>query len=535
MATLDDLQRWMTSPKETEHLEFKEAKAAFDKDKLVKYCAALANEGGGQLVLGVSDKVPRKVVGSTAFADLGAVKLELMTRLRLRIDAEELHHADGRVVVFTAPSRPIGTAVAVDGAYWMRAGESLVAMTPDQLKRIFDEGVADFSATTVPGATLADLDDGAVEVFKAMWERRQPPPRARNSEQLLEDAELLVDGQVTVAAMVLFGTRRGLGRYLAQSELIFEYRSEEDAISSAQRVELRQGFLAIHDELWRLVNLRNTVHQFVQGLFRTDIPAVNERAFREAILNAVCHRDYRMQGSIFVKQWPSRVEITSPGGFPPGITLENILSRQAPRNRRLAEAFGKCGLVERSGQGVDLLFETAVREGKQPLDFAGTDAYQVRLTLHGRVEDEGFLRFLAQVNLDLKRALSLDDLQVLNAIRRDAPVPKTVQARVSSLVDLGLIERAGKARLVLARKYYRVMGTAATYTRRRGLDRETNKALLMKHIAENPGVQLAELCEVLPSLSAEQVRTLLRQLKQAGEVHIRGLTKAGRWYPGAGT
>lgn len=107
------------------------------------------------------------------------------------------------------------------------------------------------------------------------------------------------------------------------------------------------------------------------------------------MLNAVCHRDYRLQGSTFIKQWPSRVEITSPGGFPPGITVANILSRQSPRNRRLAEAFGKCRLVERSGQGADLLFETAVREGKVPLDYRGSDEFQVRLTLHGRVEDEG--------------------------------------------------------------------------------------------------------------------------------------------------
>lgn len=62
--TLDTLTQWLTTPAESEHLEFKEAKQQYDSSKLLRYCAALANEGGGYLVLGVSDKLPRRVVGS---------------------------------------------------------------------------------------------------------------------------------------------------------------------------------------------------------------------------------------------------------------------------------------------------------------------------------------------------------------------------------------------------------------------------------------------------------------------------------------
>ncbi|MGA7498724.1 MAG: ATP-binding protein [Isosphaeraceae bacterium] len=109
------LQEWL-SAKEDEHLEFKEAKANFHFDKLVKYCAALANEGGGSIILGVTDKPPRRVVGSTAFAELGRTKAGLIDRLRLRIEATEIAHPDGRVLIFTAPSRPIGMPVAVEGA-----------------------------------------------------------------------------------------------------------------------------------------------------------------------------------------------------------------------------------------------------------------------------------------------------------------------------------------------------------------------------------------------------------------------------------
>ncbi len=298
---------------------------------------------------------------------------------------------------------------------------------------------------------------------------------------------------------------------------------------------MRDAFLLIDDELWRLVNLRNTVHSFVDGLFRRDIPTFNERAFREAALNAVCHRDYRQQGSIFIKQSPSALEITSPGGFPPGITVENILTRQSPRNRRLAEAFGKCGLVERSGQGADLLFETAVREGKTPLDYRGSDAFQVRLTLHGEVEDENFLRYLEQGTRDAGRSLSVGELRVLDAIRREHPIPAGETSSVRALVDLGLVERAGKQRLVLSRKYHQVIGTPGAYTRKAGLYRDTNKALLLKHLSANPGAPLSDLCEVLPSLSADQVKTLLKELKRQGLAHSEGRTRAGRWFSTTGS
>ena len=95
-----------------------------------------------------------------------------------------------------------------------------------------------------------------------------------------------------------------------------------------------------------------------------DLPTFAEVPVREALLNAVAHRDYRLGGSIFVRQFSKRLEVISPGGLPPGITPENIIDQQNPRNRRLAEALARCGLIERSGQGLNLMVESAVRQGK---------------------------------------------------------------------------------------------------------------------------------------------------------------------------
>ena len=282
----------------------------------MKYCAALANEGGGRIVLGVTDARPRKVVGTQAFPDLQRTKAGLIERLHLRIDVEELSHPDGRVLVFTAPSRPIGMPVQFEGAYWMRSGEALKPMTPDALKRIFDESHPDFSAEVCAKATIEHLAPEAIETFRRMWIERSGN-RALDRlehEQLLRDAELLTDDGLTYAALILFGTRRALGKFLAQSEVIFEYRSDEASISYQQREEYRQGFFLFRDELWNKIDLRNDLHHYQDGMVMRQIPTFNESVVREAVLNAVSHREYRLAGSVFVRQLPRKVEIVSPGG-----------------------------------------------------------------------------------------------------------------------------------------------------------------------------------------------------------------------------
>jgi ATP-dependent DNA helicase RecG len=265
--TPEQLQHIMERP-ENEHLEFKEAKASFEFEELVQYSVALANEGGGRMVLGVTNKQPRKIVGSQAFQDLERTKLGLVERLHLRIDAEALQLPEGRVVVFQVPPRPIGMPVQYKGAYWMRSGESLVPMTPDQLKRIFDESGPDFSAEIAKSVTFADLNPEAIARFREMWKRKSGNSALQgvSDVQLLTDAELLIDGAVTYAALILFGTGKTLGRHLAQSEVVFEYRSSEASVQFQQRKEFREGFFLFDEELWKTINLRNDVQHYQEGL-----------------------------------------------------------------------------------------------------------------------------------------------------------------------------------------------------------------------------------------------------------------------------
>jgi len=533
---VEQLQQWLKA-QEGERFEFKEAKNRFSFDDLTKYCCALANEGGGRVILGVADRRPRRVVGTKAFLQVEDVRRSLMEKIPLRIDVWEVPHPDGRVLVFHMPTRPLGTALRCDGVYWSRQADSLVPMSEDKLRAIFAETGRDFSAEVCAGAGFEDLDRQAIEDFRRRWVEKSKRDAliGVDPQQLLRDAELLLPGGLTYAALILFGTRAALGRFLAQAEVIFEYRSSDAAGPAAQRVEYRQGFFSFYEDLWAKVSLRNDLQHYQDGLFVRDIPTFAERSVREAILNAVSHRDYQLGGSVFLRQYPRRLMAESPGGFPPGITPENILDRQAPRNRRIAETFARCGLVERSGQGMNLMFEESIRQGKLRPDFGGTDAYQVTLTLHGQVQDARFVKFLEEIGREIQVGFDVHDFLLLDLVNRQAPVPSGLQPRLRRLADIGVVETVGRGRgtrYLLAQRFYATSGEEALYTRRKGLDREQSKALLLKHLqaAFPEGCAMEELNQVVPALSRESVRRLLHELRREGKVRLEERRRWSRWF-----
>lgn len=535
MSTPDEITRWLGEP-EGERLEFKEARNNFHFDTLVDYCVALANEGGGKILLGVTDARPRRVTGSRAFAEPGRTEAGLYERLRHRIPIEEVMHDGQRLLIAHVPSRLPGTAWEHNGRYLRRAGDALVPIPGNELQLMFAEAGPDYSAQTVD-AGLDTLAPRALTEFRQRWARKAGNPRILDWSdlELLTNAELVVDGQVTIAALVLLGTREALGRHLAQAEIVFEYRSAEAAGPAQERLEQREGFLSIHDVLWERINRRNDRQSYQDGLFRYDIPTFDEVAVREALLNAVAHRDYRLGGSIFVRQYARRLEVVSPGGFPIGITPENIIDQQHPRNRRLAEVLGKCGLIERSGQGLNLMVESAVRQSKPLPDFAGSSAHEVRLRLAGTVQDPAFIRFLERLGEERLRGFSTHDFLLLDALRRHQPVAGALQTRLPALVDAGVVERHGRGRgvrYILSRGMYAALGQRGVYTRERGLDHETNKALLLQHISLNnaEGCPLSDLKQVLPALTGPQVQGLLQELRAEGRIRVVGNRRWARWY-----
>lgn len=177
---------------------------------------------------------------------------------------------------------------------------------------------------------------------------------------------------------------------------------------------------------------------------------------------------------------------------------------------------------------------SAREESKSRPDFSDSDAYQVSIVLPGEIQDPRFLRFLEQARHEGLALFSLHDLLVLDLVHREQPIPEELKPRVPLLVDNGIVEPAGRGRHMLSRRLYGFLGKKGVYTRKRGLDRETNKMLLLKHIEDSSpgGAELKELLQVLPALSEDQVKKLIQELKFEKRIHLTGRAKRSRWHLG---
>lgn len=188
--------------------------------------------------------------------------------------------------------------------------------------------------------------------------------------------------------------------------------------------------------------------------------------------------------------------------------------------------------VERSGQGMNRMFERSIRQGKQRPDFSGTDEYQVTLTLHGQVTDPRFVTFLEQVGQETLESFSTEDFLVLDHVHRDQPIPADLRQSANRLRDVGVLEAVGRGRGVrylLSRRFHRFLGTEGAYTRLRGLDKEHNKELLVQHLAREGPTAMEVLQQVLPGLSRHQIARLLDSLRSEGRVDLEGVSRGSRW------
>lgn len=529
-----DTIKELLEAKEGEHIQFKEAKKRFDSGEAARCCCALANDGGGKLVFGITDKRPRSVVGSLAFEQPERTRMGLIEQLKVAVDFQLYNYEGKRVLVFDVKSRPIGMPVQYEGTAWIYEGDSLIPMPETTRRKIYEEIGEDFSGKICSGATIDDLDETAIENFRAKWIEKSKKRQyaTLTKEQLLIDCGAMTDQGITFAALILFGKHSAVLKYLPQAEIVFEYRSSEASGPANQREEFKMGFFSCYDRIWDLINLRNDKQHYQEGFFVFDISTFNERIVREAILNAVSHRNYQMAGSVFIRQFHDRLIVESPGGFPFGITIDNILDRQLPRNRRIAEILSLCGMVERSGQGMNLMYELSVQEAKALPDFTGTDDYFVMLTLSGLIINKTMLSVISRIGEKNMEALSTDDFLTIDALFREKPLTNKMQSRLKHLTDMGIVEHIGRKKFVLAKSLYAASGQSGVHTRRVGLDRNTNKELLLKHIRDNndAGTSFKELQQVLPSLSRNEVQVLMRELRRDGKVICVGKTSAARWF-----
>ncbi|MGH9930562.1 MAG: ATP-binding protein [Pyrinomonadaceae bacterium] len=364
-TTIEELESLMDVPAEHENLEFKAATASggIHSDRILKYCVAISNEGGGKLILGVSNERPRKVVGTQAASDPAGMQKKILDTLHFLVRVEELQHPDGRVVIFHIPSRDRGTARQHEGAYWMRSGEELKPMTPERLKEIFEEGKPDWleghSATGLTAEEVVELLD--TQTFFTLLGMTYPSEREAVIGRLV--TERLVDAGDD-------GLRiRRIGALLLAKRL----EDFPDLSRKAPRVVVYIGGSKIETKLDQLgtkgyaVGFQGLVkyvmsqlpqNEVIVNALRREIKLLPEIVIRELAANALIHQDFSEEGmGMMVEIYDNRVEISSPGE--PIVPVNRFIDGYQSRNERLANLMRRFGICEEKSSGIDKVVQAA--------------------------------------------------------------------------------------------------------------------------------------------------------------------------------
>lgn len=358
-----DIDGLLSVRSENERLEFKEAKTGFGFDKLVDYCVAIANEGGGRIVLGVTDQPPRRVVGTAAFEIPERTTAGIHERLHCKVTCDEVQHPDGRALVFQVPSRPVGQPVHHDGRYLMRAGESLVAMSPDQLQAIIEEKRPDWALRPAragcDGQAVVDLLD--TQGFFDLLLLPYPSDRAAVLARLAEEGAITAveDGwAITNLGAILFAKHLNQFDLLTRrSPRVVVYDGTGKLVTQLER-QVARGYAVGFQELVDFITQQVPTNEVIKQAIRATVPMFPEIAIRELVANALVHQDFSVSGgTVMIEIYDDRIEISSPGE--PFIATERFIDGYRSRNERIADLMRRMGICEERGSGIDKVVKAA--------------------------------------------------------------------------------------------------------------------------------------------------------------------------------
>ncbi len=546
-------------PSETLRIEFKSDRKRLSDRELVEALTCLANAEGGELWLGVEDNG---------------------TPTGLHADHENLAGLSGLVAGRTSPSLPVTVeAVTVSGLKLARIevpkASTIVATTsgmylrrrlkPDgtpecvpllpheRISRAGQLGLSDASAQPVAGTTLDDLDPLERERL------RQAVRQYGGDRVLLELDDEALDGALrftrqggdgkrvpTLAGLLVIGKEDALREHVATHELAFQVLAQENV----QFNEFRR-FPLLKAMDWLETNFRpyNPEKEIQVGLFRVPVPKVDAGAFREAMANALVHRDYHRLGAVHVRMDDWGLTVSNPGGLVDGVTLDNLLTTEPrPRNPVLADAMKRIGIVERSGRGVDKIYRGMLRFGRPEPDYSRTDRNNVVLQLATVEADEAFLKLLIEEEKRQdKDALPIDSLIVLATLRNEKRLGTEALARhmqrdvaqarriIQQLVEAGLVQAYGSSRnrtYTLSADVYQARGEQVAYTRQAGFSDLQHEQMVLGHVQHHRQIRRSDVIE-LCHLNKDQASRLLKRLKDEGKLVQHG-TRRWTFYTAGG-
>ncbi len=533
---------------ETLAVEFKsDAKGLSDRD-LVAAVVALANTEGGALLLGVEDD--GTVTGlHVSHANVSGIPSLIANKtnpsISVRVESAMVEgHSIARIqvpksrqLVSTSDGLLLRRRIKLDGK------PEAVAFYPHEfIERQSSLGLVDPSAMTIEGMEADQLDP--LQRLRV----RNGIKKYGGDQSLIALADDELDSALgicrfvsgrrrpTVAGLLLLGTEDAIRTHLPAYEVAFQVLRGTDVKANEF---FRKPLLETFEAVDLLFNARVSEEELQVGLFRVPVPNFDRRAFREAFVNALVHRDFSRLGAVHVRLDDDGMSISNPGGFVDGVTLDNLLvAEPRSRNPLLADIIKRIGLAERTGRGIDRIFEGMLRYGRPAPDYSMSNTTTVSVRMADAVADLDFLRMVVEQE-DKLGTLPIDSLIILSRLREERRlgtaefVPSVqkpdsvVRATLEKLTEAGLLQPHGTGRgrtYTLSANLYRKAGKKAEYIRQAGFAPIQQEQMVLNYIEKHGSIKRADVMD-LCHITQDQAYKLLLRLKNRGAVIQTGERK----------
>lgn len=531
---------------ESINTEFKSWNKVSDMKKRINLAVdeliAFANNKGGTLYFGVEDN--GEVTGCDGNYDLQNIieSIYEKTRPSIFVDPEEIEYDGKKVIALTVASDGI-THATTDGRCLKRLGKNSKPFYPDEMSNRYSEiQSSDFSGRILSDSTEDDINKLEVYKLKEKLKARNPESTLADMDDIafLRDLALVKSDsgniKLTVAGLLFVGKEQAINRLLPQAEVIYLHYSESNLEEYDARLDMKAPIISVIDRLSEKIQDSNRIVNVQVGLFRLEIVDFPEKVFQEALLNALSHRDYQSQGAVYVKHYPDKIVIENPGAFLDGITENNIITHPSvPRNKLIAETLQHLKYVQRTGQGVDIIFREMISSGKPFPEYKSyNDA--VSLTIYSAIDDMDFVKFIANEENGLSRSFSLSELMILRYLKDNRKITMSeaesliqeardqAQNACNNLKRYGLIELSGNEYMLTA-KIYDELKNPVDYTKDKAIQYIKAREMILEYIRDR-GFINNELVRELCGFSQKQARIILQRMRKENLIE---LSEKGRY------
>lgn len=537
----------MIPKKETLTIEFKSDIDCLDEKELVSEIVGMTNTEGGVLYLGVEDNGDITGVHKKHRDPNGAMALIAnKTVPSLSVRAEIIEEEGIEVLQIQIPMSKTIIATS-DGKIQRRrlkpdGSPENVPMYPYEIPgRLSSLSQLDYSAQILLGATMDDLDGNERDRLRNIIKYRKGDKTLLElTDEELDKALQLVKEEAgvlypTVTGMLLLGKEDRIAELLPTAKAVFQVL---EGTKVRKNEQTSKPLLATFEMFEEYMKAWNPEREMEYGLFRVPIPEFSEAAYREGLVNAFCHRDYTVIQAVRVAIEDEGLTISSPGGFIEGVNLKNLLTVEPHgRNPVLADALKRIGLAEKTGRGIDRIFEGSIVFGRPLPDYSETTSTYVKLFIQRAEPDLAFTKMISNEENRLGRSLPINSLLILSALQSQrrltiaeiAEVTNIGEIRakavVEKLVEAGLVDASGnnKARFyILSSKVYKEQDNIVGYVRQTGIDAVKYEAWIMELIQKQGGKITRDNVVELLNVTPPQAYRLLKKMSDKGRIKLVG-------------